>query len=240
MYRADSRSLRLLSNLASRLGFELTQASWDRQFRRWIRKAQREGKDPNDVGDLHWGDPAESLAKRYLPHIGPEDTVVELGPGTGRYSRHLLEVCKQLILVDNSRFVCRYLERYFAGKDGIKVIHARDWRLEEVAAGSAGFAFANGVFEHLDQDIFLGYLFAFARILRPGGRCVFNFNNVVSAEALRWFKESQPPVHGRSVFRFYHPETVRTFATEAGLEVDDIDTSDHRFAFATLRRPPAL
>jgi SAM-dependent methyltransferase len=225
--------------MASRLGFELTQASWDRQFRRWIRKAQRDRKDPNDVGDVHWGDPAESLQLRYLPHITADDVVVELGPGTGRYSRHLIDACKQLILVDNSPFVCRYLERYFAGKPTVTVIRARDWRLEEVASGSAGFAFANGVFEHLDQDVFLGYLTAFARILRPGGRCVFNFNNVVSAEALRWFRESKPPVHGRSVFRFYHPETVRTFAAEAGLEVEDLATSEHRFGFATLRRPMA-
>jgi ubiquinone/menaquinone biosynthesis C-methylase UbiE len=186
--------------------------------------------DPNDVGDLGWGDPLPHIQKRYLPWIGPDSVVLELGPGTGRVTRHVIGRCGEMILVDYSRFVCDWLEKYLAGKGRFRVCCIDRPAMPMVADDSVDFAFAYGVFEHIGLDDMCWFLGEFDRVLRPGGRVSFNFDNVMSPGGIEHLLEMRREPGHANVFRFYHPETVCRLAEVAGLTVADLTTDASRLA----------
>jgi SAM-dependent methyltransferase len=96
---------------------------WDRQFVKWIRDAEATGRDPNDIGDERWREDLldTALEEHYLPAVGRDSVVLELGPGSGRLSRHLIGRCRELILVDTSQIVCDWLSRYLDGKGQFRI-----------------------------------------------------------------------------------------------------------------------
>ena len=213
------------------------QRPWDRQFRSWIQSAREQGRDPNDVGDEKWSSPLPALEKHYFPLINEEATVLELGPGTGRYSRHLLARCKKLILLDYSEMVCEYLRDYFQHEPRVRVVHAAHPSVPDIADESVDAVIANGVFEHIYLEGFYRYFRTFARVMKPGAKGCFNFNNIMAKGGLERFVSELPEkMRGRSIFRFYHPETVEQLCTAHGLRVANMATSDHRFAFLTFEK----
>lgn len=54
----------------------------------------------------------------------PEDTVVEVGPGTGALTGHLLGRVKRLVLVEFDSRLAAWLKERFAGEPGVEVHHA--------------------------------------------------------------------------------------------------------------------
>jgi SAM-dependent methyltransferase len=213
---------------------------WDVKFKAWIAEAERRGIDPNDVGDRAWEDDGldVSLRRHYLPVVSSDATVLELGPGTGRLSRHLIGRCRELILVDYSRLVCDWLAAYLKGKGAFRVVHVTGPVFPAIASDTVDTILAHGVFEHLDLDDVAALLDEFHRVQRPGGYTVFNFDNPMSAGGLRWLQRWRPPPGGRSIFRFHHPEVVQRLAESSGFEVVSLRTDDSRLATATLRKRP--
>jgi 16S rRNA (adenine1518-N6/adenine1519-N6)-dimethyltransferase len=56
--------------------------------------------------------------------LEPEDTVVEIGPGTGALSEHLAGRVKRLVLIEYDSRLADYLRGRFAGVAGVEVHHA--------------------------------------------------------------------------------------------------------------------
>jgi SAM-dependent methyltransferase len=209
---------------------------WDETFSRWISVARAKGGDPNDFGDQEWGDPTLALERFYYPHLASDKTLLELGPGTGRHTRHFIGRCAKIILVDYSKKVVQWLNEYMQGKGDFEIFHVTDCSLSPVADHSVDVVFANGVFEHLYPEQFYLYLLSFYRILKPGGALVLNFDNFVSPGGFKWFKEWIPPNGGRGIFRFYHPDTVRQMCEDVGFRGVSIYTDETRMAYLQCRR----
>ena len=214
---------------------------WDSDFQRWIAEAEATGRDPNEVGDLEWSDDPlkEALEAHYLPYIHREAVVLELGPGTGRMTRHILSRCREMILADYSAFVCRWLAKYLKGKGNFKLYLIDRPLLPMLGAGSVDVIVANGVFEHIDIDDLFCFLEEFHRVLKPGGVISFNFDNIMTHDGMMWFKKFQREPGSRCTFRFYHPEVLRRLAEEVGLRVLQLSTGSSRFAHIDLQRPAA-
>lgn len=213
------------------------QRPWDDQFRSWIREAQERGRDPNDVADEKWSTPLPALEKYYFPLFSADSVVMELGPGTGRYTRHLLGKCREVVVVDYSVAVIDWMKEYFPGRK-IRTVLAKSYELLEIESNSIDAIIANGVFEHLYAEGAYHYLKTFQRVLTPGGRGCFNFDNIMSQGGFARFEKELPSeMDGRSIFRFYHPDMIGRMAEKAGLEVERMDTSEERFAFLTFRKP---
>jgi SAM-dependent methyltransferase len=148
--------------------------SWDDAFKRWIAKGTETGQDPNDLADQDWGTDllAESVERHYLPHVTPDSTVVEVGPGTGRLSRHLIGRCHHLILLETSRVACDWLRGYLAGRGSFEVHQIDGWPDFPLPDSTADAVFANGVVEHLPTEELYWHLREWRRLLKPAAlRC---------------------------------------------------------------------
>ena len=55
--------------------------------------------------------------------IGPEDTVLEIGPGRGALTRHLAEACRRLVAVELDSDLASELRTRFPGDSGVEIIH---------------------------------------------------------------------------------------------------------------------
>jgi SAM-dependent methyltransferase len=212
------------------------QQRWERDFKRWAQQQGR-GLDPNDVGDAEWASDLldEGLRDHYLPLLSPQAVIVELGPGSGRLSRHLIGRCRELIALDNSKYVCKWMRGYLEGKGRFEVHRISGPRLPMLGDAAADAVVAHGVFEHLDLDETYWFLSEFARALRPGGVCSFNFDSPVTSDGIAAMRRHGGPGH-RSVYRLHHPESIRCVAAAAGFASASITQTDTRIAFADLTR----
>ena len=225
------------------LGYEIVKLSdgerpWDAHFAKWIAEARVSGKDPNDIGDIAWGDDPlkEALDQYYLPYIKPTSVVLELGPGSGRVTRHIIPRCAEIILVDYSRMVCEWLDEYLKGKGKYRIHKIDKPSLSAVASQSVDMILANGVFEHTDMDDLMHFLEEFHRVLKPEGVVVFNFDNIMTEHGMQWFRRFRGHPGSKCIFRFYHPEAVRQLAESVGFETLRLRTIPTRFAYIELRK----
>jgi ubiquinone/menaquinone biosynthesis C-methylase UbiE len=209
---------------------------WDGVFDTWIAEAETRGEDPNDAGDRQWGNPLPYLERHCFPHLSPDKVVLELGPGSGRYTRHLLSRASKLVLVDDSAKVVQWLRDYLRDKAECEIFLAEDCSLRFLKEGSVDVALAIGVFEHLSLEQFYLYLSSFFRVLRAGGVVVLNFDNFQSEQGFAWFKKWLPADGSRGIFRFYHPEMVRQMCADAGFDEIAILADDGRMAVLTCRK----
>ena len=238
-----SRVFRATNRVLQPAGLQLVRTRqekpWDAYFASWIEEAKRSGVDPNDVGDRDWsGRALEACTRHIFPRVNPESIVLELGPGSGRLTRHVLPRCREMILADYSEMVCTWLREYLQGKGTFRVHHLDRPILPMVADDSVDFVFANGVFEHIDPDETDFFLQEFVRVLKPGRHVWFNFDNFMSTEGLVWFRDHYPPAAGqRRAFRFYHPDFLKRMAEMRGFEQVVVETNDSRFGLLTARKP---
>jgi SAM-dependent methyltransferase len=216
------------------LGFTLRASlSWDTAFRDWIATAEATGRDPNDVGDEKWATDELRMAldRWYLPAVEDATSILELGPGTGRLTRHIVDKGATVTAFDRSPFVCEWMRKYLPQ---VEMVQISECRLP-VARGTADLFLAHGVFEHFLIEEIFWFLEDAARALRPGGRAIFNFDNVMSDGGLEHILGTSRPSQS-SVFRFHHPDAVARIALAAAFSDVDLATSETRTAFAILTR----
>ena len=75
----------------------------------------------------------------------------------------------------------------------------------------------------------------FARVIRPGGICSFNFDTVATPDGIAALRQYGGPGQ-RSVFRVHHPESIRCIADAAGFKSIEVKETATRIAFADLTR----
>ena len=143
-----------------------------------------------------------------------------------------------MILLDYSEFVCSWLDRYLAGKGTFETHWIEHPRFASVADRSVDFAFAYGVFEHIDLDDTWEMFREIERVLRPGGHLWFNFDTLSTPGGLAHFKAERARLgpEQRSVFRFHHPDDLCALAQDAGLEVSALERSQDRSIWVTLHK----
>jgi SAM-dependent methyltransferase len=208
--------------------------SWDEQFLRWITEAREQGIDPNDIGDHEWQTDLldAALATHYLPHLSARSTVLELGPGTGRLTRHLVRHAARTIAVDKSPVVCDWIRSYLPD---VAMHHIVDAAVPMMDDGSVDAVFAHGVMEHLELDELFWFVRDFTRVTRPGGAIVFNFDTPTTHGGMDHVRTTGSPA-SPSEFRFHAPEAISAVADAVGCRCE-ISLNDTRIAFATLTVP---
>lgn len=113
----------------------------------------------------------DDVMRRY---VKPRSTVLEIGPGAGRWTAALQPVAGHLIVVDLSDRCIDICRQRFAGATNME-FHVNDGRsLTAVNSGSVDVVWSFDVFVHIGVPAIEAYVSEIARVLRPGGRAVIH------------------------------------------------------------------
>jgi SAM-dependent methyltransferase len=144
--------------------------------------------------------------------LGPERVALDLGCGVGRMDRYVAPRVKRLIGLDVSGEMVRLARQRLADLRNVEFVEGDGRTMRPVADATLDLVFSYITFQHLPDPILVGYLHETRRVLRPGGRFVFQI-----VESLR-------PLLGREVAssfetRFHDEAVVRRQLEAAGFEV---------------------
>ena len=166
-----------------------------------------------------WGGPAAQWHFALFPRIQaflPADTILEIAPGYGRWTRHLQNHCTKLIAVDYAEKCVATCRERFKRSPHIDC-HINDGlTLPMVADRSVDFAFSFDSLVHADRSIVTSYIHELGRVLAADGVAVLHHSNlaeVIAKPADKFATEVQWHHRGTDVSHAIIAEVV----AEAGL-----------------------
>ena len=185
-------------------------------------QAQELGVDVNDYLEQHlkWTDIAPILDRLIVPHLRPDSVVVELGPGTGRWSRRIVAHLPrgQLHLVDYSPWFVDMLTDYFKDEPRIRVHRTDGFSVPLPTPESVDVIVSFATFVMLKAGVILCYARDFYRVLKPGGVVILEYLDISTPEGWAWCENFSTPENA-TVFTYYTPEIMSGFFEMAGFEI---------------------
>jgi ubiquinone/menaquinone biosynthesis C-methylase UbiE len=140
---------------------------WSNRGEEWTAEVKMcKGLDPNQWKQLLINDMMLKYFKR-------GSTILEIGPGAGRWTEKLLLLAKKLILVDISQKcldICQERFRTYSNIDYFLV----ERRLDFIDSASIDYIWSYDVFVHINPSDIEQYIRDFYRILRPGGCAIIH------------------------------------------------------------------
>jgi SAM-dependent methyltransferase len=119
-----------------------------------------------------------SLLPRVEPFLGSAQTILEIAPGYGRFTRFLKDYCRRLVLVDLTARCIEACRARFAEQPHIEY-HVNDGlTLPAVSDRSIDFAFTFDSLVHAEGDVIQSYLGELARVLSPDGVAFLHHSNL--------------------------------------------------------------
>jgi SAM-dependent methyltransferase len=109
-----------------------------------------------------------------LPRIPAGGTVLEIGPGAGRWSEVLAPRAGELILVDVAERVLEVCRERLGDRPHVRYVRSHGSDLPGVADAGVDAIWSFDVFVHIAPVDQAGYLTEIARVLRPGGVAVIH------------------------------------------------------------------
>lgn len=178
----------------------------------------------------------EEVLVRWMPSGG---VLLEIGPGAGRWSEHLIGRARRLVLVDVSERPLELCRERFGESANVEYVRSSGSDLPGVADASVDAVWSFDVFVHVAPADQARYLAEVARVLAPGAVAVIHHadgrNRGLSPSRAGW----RSPM-SRGLFA--------ALARERGLLVEsqfdswgpagEHDLSGFGDAISVLRRPP--
>jgi ubiquinone/menaquinone biosynthesis C-methylase UbiE len=129
-------------------------------------------KRAGDEWSSAWGGPDLQWYFTILPRIHafiPAETILEIAPGMGRWTRFLKDLCENLIVVDLSEKCISACKERFRSASHI-AYHVNDGRsLAMIADESVDFVFSFDSLVHAENDVIEAYLRQLATKLKKNG-----------------------------------------------------------------------
>jgi ubiquinone/menaquinone biosynthesis C-methylase UbiE len=127
-----------------------------------------------DAGGEEWTISDEwkaSLLRNILePNVSLGSVVVEIGPGAGRWTEHLVKRASKLTGIDISQTCVNICTQKFGKPGTVEFRKTEGCDLPGIADGSLDVIWSFDVFVHINQPEVKKYLGEFARTLKPGGK----------------------------------------------------------------------
>jgi SAM-dependent methyltransferase len=144
------------------------QWDWSQLGEEWTEHARNDrGLDPQE-----W---KQALIDRMLrKYVQPGQTVLEIGPGAGRWSAVLAPLCQRLILADIAEQCLVICRKRFADRTNIEYHLITDGTLGFVPDESLDAVWSYDVFVHINPTDIERYLAELSRILKLGGVAVIH------------------------------------------------------------------
>jgi len=158
---------------------------------------------------------------------------LEIGPGDGDWTDHLV-ANEPLYLVDihgeflqstKSKFNPVYQNR-------LRLHKTSETSLDMLPQNQIGFVFSWNVFNYLTTDLIDQYLKEIFSVMRPGGICMFSYNN---AERTNCAKNVELG------YMSYMPKKLLTkLIQQHGFEIISLEDRDETISWAEIRKPGVL
>lgn len=124
--------------------------------------------------DMQWFGTILPRIRRFIPC----DTILEIAPGYGRWTRFLKDYCRRLIVVDLSENCIRACRERFAAFSHIEY-HVNDGRsLDMINDASLDFVFSFDSLVHAEDTAIDAYLAELSRTLKPDGGAFIHHSNL--------------------------------------------------------------
>lgn len=174
--------------------------------------------------DAAWRRSGEQTVEMLRGCVGifPDDTVLEIGAGTGRVGAVLAPLCKEWIGADVSPRMLHYLRQSLRHLGNVRTVLLNGYDLSGIASESVDLAYSTVVFMHLDEWERYSYIQEGWRVLRPGGRMFVDNVNLLSDEGWEFFlntmaqyRPSERPPH---ISKTSTPQELETYFRHAGFQ----------------------
>lgn len=145
---------------------------WDREYR-WSEDGDEWNGQAKFCGQPYaeWKD---ALVKEFLvPQLGPDRTLLEIGPGHGRWTQFIAGHCAKLYLADLSTSCLEHCRGLFGDK-GIVYVPTDGHSLTQVPDAAVDFLWSYDCFVHVGPRDTEGYLRDMRRVLKLGGGAVIH------------------------------------------------------------------
>jgi ubiquinone/menaquinone biosynthesis C-methylase UbiE len=202
---------------------------WDGYSKTW---ASEFGKSYVHLGD-EWNDDGtlerrrdnfyfDTLAARW---VNPNSTVLEVGPGGGKWTVRIAPLVKRLIALDVSEEMLNRTRQRCAslGITNVEYILGNGHDFAPIPDNSIDFFFSFDVFVHIALEDTWPYALEMARVLAPGGvgACHHAIDSVDDAweridQTSYWYRD-QANTLGQ--FYYYSPESLRRMYERCGFYV---------------------
>jgi len=156
---------------------------------------QHQTHEDSPYGD-QWGTPEtkpqlKDVIQTWLePFVGADKTILEIGPGGGRWTQYLLH-SKALYCVDINPLMLDYIAERFSNPSNLNVYLSQGNDLPKLAAGTVDFMFSFGTFVHIEPDDISRYLRNLKPLLHPGSDVVIQYADKYKPKAAKNIHFSQ-------------------------------------------------
>jgi len=137
-------------------------------------------KDAGEEWSERWGTSAAQWSGAIWPRIRdclPATTILEIGPGYGRWTHYLKDHCERLLIVDRAAECIEACRTRFAPDRHITAYVNKGGSLSMVPNESIDFVFSFDVFVHLEREIVEEYLSELSCKLKIHGRGFIHHSN---------------------------------------------------------------
>jgi glycosyltransferase involved in cell wall biosynthesis len=148
-------------------------------------------KSETDVNEwvetaLRWEPELPFLREVVFPYLLNSSCVCEIGPGTGRYARHIIpRITRGAVhIFADSPWSQNFTREYFAAYPNI-IVHSYNGKTINMTSDSVDVVFLNGSFVELELCTIRLYLHQFERILKRKGCVIFDYMIISSSEGQR-------------------------------------------------------
>ena len=145
-----------------------TEHPWEREGHEWSPGGTAAG------GEMLWW---RGLLPRIHAHV-PTGSALEIGPGFGRWTQHLLGLSTHLTIVDLTERCIDHCRRRFGAYPHLECWTNDGESLDMIADGSLDFVFSFDSLVHAEAPVLRAYLAQLARKLKPGGVGFIHHSNL--------------------------------------------------------------
>ena len=202
---------------------------WNDYSEQWARRCGTSyahlGDEWNDDGtedrvrDAHY---FEIYAKRFLR---PEMTVLELGPGGGKWTVRIAPLVKKVIVLDVAEAMLERARQrcQAAGITNVEYIAGNGDDFRPLASTSVDMFFSYDVFVHIALEDTFPYAGEIARVLKAGGVSVCHYAVGLTpgacerVEQFAWWFRGQSQTLGQ--YYYFSPESLRRMYEHVGLSI---------------------
>jgi ubiquinone/menaquinone biosynthesis C-methylase UbiE len=179
--------------------------------------------DVNDYEEevMGWVPAGPLIERLVVPLLRPDSKVIDVGPGTGRQSRHIApHVPKgELHLVDHSTFLVSFLSGYFQPLPHVQAHLNEGHDLPFPNNGWADVVFCGGTIIALNLGTIDLYAREFHRVLKPGGHVVFDYIDPDRSEGAAHLRSQTPYL--RTIYTYHAASVIDALFDGIGFDIGD-------------------